>query len=81
LDSESFCPHLTQIFEFPRIWTHQDRTNSKYALPATVSDAMRLAALNRGHWQVENGLHGSKMVRLMKMPAKPTLAMAWMGMG
>lgn len=49
----SFCPHLTQIFEFPRIWTHQDRTNSKYALPATVSDAMRLAALNRGHWQVE----------------------------
>ncbi|MCS6938983.1 MAG: transposase [Roseiflexaceae bacterium] len=26
-------------------------------LPATVADAARLAALKRGHWQVEHGLH------------------------
>jgi hypothetical protein len=29
-----------------------------------VSDAARLAALNRGHGQVENGLHWGKAVRL-----------------
>ncbi len=34
------------------------------SLPATVSDAARLAALKRGHWQVENGLHYVKDVTL-----------------
>ena len=34
------------------------------SLPATVSDAARLADLNRGHWQVENALHYVKDVTL-----------------
>ena len=34
------------------------------SLPAEVSDAARLAALKRGHWQVENGLHYVKDVTL-----------------
>ena len=32
------------------------------SLPEQVSEAARLAALKRGHWQVENGLHYVKDV-------------------
>jgi hypothetical protein len=52
-----------------RIWTTNGVTKQhvRYGvtnLPAEVSDAARLAALKRGHWQVENGLHYVKDVTL-----------------
>ena len=34
------------------------------SLPDTVRDAAQLAALKRGHWQVENALHYGKDVTL-----------------
>ncbi len=65
----SSWPYLAQVFEHTRIWTHKGVTKQQVrygitSLPATVSDAARLAALKRGHWQVENGLHWVKDVTL-----------------
>ena len=58
-----------QVFEYTRRWTAKGITKQQVrhgitSLPATVSDPAQLAALKRGHWQVENGLHYVKDVTL-----------------
>jgi hypothetical protein len=63
----SWWPYLEQVFEYTRTWTSKGVTKrqTRYgitSLPAQVSDAARLAALKRGHWQVENALHYVKAV-------------------
>lgn len=65
----SSWPYLEQVFEYTRTWTTNGMTKQQVrygitSLPAAVSDAGRLAALKRGHWQVENGLHYVKDVTL-----------------
>jgi hypothetical protein len=50
----SWWPYLVQVFEYTRRWTAKGE----------MSNAARLAALKRGHWQVENGLHWVKDVVL-----------------
>jgi predicted transposase YbfD/YdcC len=65
----SSWPYLAQVFEYTRTWTSKGVTKqqTRYgitSLPAEVSDAARLAALKRGHWQVENALHYVKDVTL-----------------
>jgi predicted transposase YbfD/YdcC len=65
----SSWPYLEQVFEYTRTWTTKGvrKQQVRYgitSLPAEVSDAARLAALKRGHWQVENGLHWVKDVVL-----------------
>jgi predicted transposase YbfD/YdcC len=68
---EGYCswPYLVQVFEYRRIWTTKRVTKQQIrygitSLPADVSDAAHLAALKRGHWQVENALHYVKDVTL-----------------
>lgn len=65
----SSWPYLAQVFEYTRTWTSKGvrKQQVRYgitSLPAEVSDAARLAALKRGHWQVENALHYVKDVTL-----------------
>jgi predicted transposase YbfD/YdcC len=65
----SSWPYLEQVFEYTRTWTSKGVTKQQVrygitSLPAEVSDAARLAALKRSHWQVENGLHWVKDVTL-----------------
>src|SRR6266498_2599732 len=65
----SSWPYLVQVFEYTRRWTAKGVTKQQVrhgitSLPATVSDPAQLAALKRGHWQVENGLHYVKDVTL-----------------
>jgi len=65
----SSWPYLAQVFEYTRTWTTKGVTKQQVrygisSLPSEVSDAARLAALKRGHWQVENGLHYVKDVTL-----------------
>jgi predicted transposase YbfD/YdcC len=65
----SSWPYLEQVFEFTRTWTSKGVTKQQVrygvtSLPPEVGDAARLAALKRGHWQVENGLHYVKDVTL-----------------
>lgn len=65
----SSWPYLEQIFEYTRTWTSKGvrKQQVRYgitSLPCDVSDAGRLAALKRGHWQVENALHWVKDVTL-----------------
>jgi predicted transposase YbfD/YdcC len=65
----SSWPYLVQVFEYTRTWTTKRvrKQQVRYgitSLPAEVSDAARLAALKRGHWQIENGLHYVKDVTL-----------------
>ena len=69
LASYSSWPYLAQVFEFTRTWTSKGVTKQQVrygvtSLPPEVGDAARLAALKRGHWQVENGLHYVKDVTL-----------------
>ncbi len=69
LASYSTWPYLVQVFEYTRRWTSKGVTKRQVrygitSLPAEVSDAARLAALKRGHWQVENALHWVKDVTL-----------------
>ena len=69
LEGYSWWPYLVQVFEYTRIWTTKGVTKQQVrhgitSLPATVSSAAQLAALKRGHWQVENGLHYVKDVTL-----------------
>lgn len=69
LASYSSWPYLAQVFEYTRTWTSKgvSKQQVRYgitSLPAEVSDAARLAALKRGHWQVENALHYVKDVTL-----------------
>jgi predicted transposase YbfD/YdcC len=65
----SAWPYLVQVFEYTRTWTAKGVTKQQVrhgitSLPATVSAPKQLAALKRGHWQVENGLHYVKDVSL-----------------
>lgn len=65
----SSWPYLAQVFEYTRTWTTKGLTKQQIrygitSLPAEVSDAARLAALKRGHWQIENALHYVKDVTL-----------------
>lgn len=65
----SSWPYLAQVFEYTRTWTVKgvSKQQIRYgitSLPATVSGAAQLAALKRGHWQVENALHYVKDVTL-----------------
>ena len=65
----SSWPYLEQVFEYTRRWTSKGRTKQQVrygitSLPAEVSDAAQVAALKRGHWQIENGLHYVKDVTL-----------------
>lgn len=65
----SSWPYLAQVFEYTRTWTSKGvrKQQVRYgltSLPGEVSDAARLAALKRGHWQVENALHYVKDVTL-----------------
>jgi predicted transposase YbfD/YdcC len=69
LASYSSWPYLAQVFEYTRTWTSKGvrKQQIRYgitSLPSEVSDAAQLAALKRGHWQVENGLHHVKDVTL-----------------
>lgn len=62
-------PYVAQVFELTRTWTSKGKTKQQVrygitSLPAHVSDGARLAALKRGHWQVENALHYVKDVTL-----------------
>src|SRR5215210_5454621 len=59
----------TQVLEYTRTWTRKGQTKQQVrhgitSLPAAVSSAAQLAALKRGHWQIENGLHHVKDVTL-----------------
>ena len=79
----SSWPYLAQVFEYARTWTSKGvrKQQVRYgltSLPAEVSDAAHLAALKRGHWQVENACITSKMSRSAKMPAKRTSGTARM---
>jgi predicted transposase YbfD/YdcC len=72
----SAWPYLAQVFEYTRTWTSKGSTKQQVrygitSLPAEVSDAAHLAALKRGHWQIENGLHYVKDVTLGE-DASPT---------
>src|SRR5581483_128060 len=65
----SSWPYLEQVFEYTRTWTSKGVSKQQIcygitSLPAEVSDAARVAALKRGHWQVENALHYVKDVTL-----------------
>lgn len=65
----SSWPYLVQVFEDTRTWTAKGVTKQQVrhgitSLPATVSNAAQLAALKRGHWQIENALHYVKDVTL-----------------
>lgn len=65
----SSWPYLEQVFEVTRTWTSKGVTKQQVrygvtSLPPEVGDAARLAALKRGHWQIENGLHYVKDVTL-----------------
>lgn len=65
----SSWPYLAQVFEYTRTWTSKGARKQQVrygitSLPAEVGNAARLAALKRGHWQVENGLHWVKDVTL-----------------
>jgi predicted transposase YbfD/YdcC len=65
----SSWPYLEQVFEFTRTWTSKGVTQQQVrygvtSLPPEVGDPARLAALKRGHWQIENGLHYVKDVTL-----------------
>lgn len=65
----SSWPYVAQVFEYTRVWTTKSGTKRQVrygvtSLPATVSGAAQLAALKRGHWQVENGLHYVKDVTM-----------------
>src|SRR5262245_6527689 len=58
-----------QVFEEERTWTTKGVTKQQVrhgitSLPEQVSAPKQLAALKRGHWQVENGLHYIKDVTL-----------------
>jgi predicted transposase YbfD/YdcC len=69
LAGSSSWPYLVQVVESTRTWTTKGVTKQQVrhgitSLPATVSGAAQLAALKRGHWQVENGLHYVKDVSL-----------------
>jgi hypothetical protein len=62
-------PYLVQVFEEERLWTTKGVTKQQVpygitSLPEQVSAPKQLAALKRGHWQVENGLHYVKGVTL-----------------
>jgi len=62
-------PYLEQVFEYTRKWTAKGVSKQQISygitsLPAQVSDAARLAALKRGHWQVSNALHWVKDIVL-----------------
>lgn len=65
----SSWPYLIQVFEYTRKWTAKGITKQQVrhgisSLPKQVSEPKQLAALKRGHWQVENGLHYVKDVTL-----------------
>jgi len=65
----SAWPYLNQVFEYTRSWTSKGITKQQVrygitSLPAKVSNPARVAALKRGHWQIENGLHHVKDVTL-----------------
>jgi hypothetical protein len=65
----SSWPYLEQVFEYTRTWISKGVTKQQVHygnsnLPTDVSDTARFAALKRGHWQVENGLHYVKDVTL-----------------
>lgn len=62
LQGYHWWPYLAQVFEYTRRWTigGVEKRQVSYgvtSLPESVSDAVQLAALKRGHWQIENGLH------------------------
>jgi predicted transposase YbfD/YdcC len=62
-------PGLAQVFRVERTW-HADGRNQHVihygvtSLPPEVSDAERLLALKRAHWQIENEVHYVKDVTL-----------------
>jgi predicted transposase YbfD/YdcC len=65
----SSWPYLAQVFEYTRTWTSKGVTKQQVrygisSLPAEASNTARLAALKRGHLQVENALHYVKDVVL-----------------
>lgn len=69
LEGYSWWPYLAQVFEYTRTWEVKGKRKQQIrygitSLPATVSSAAQLAALKRGHWQVENALHYVKDVTL-----------------
>ncbi len=60
---------LAQVFELTRRWANKGKWKEQVrygmtSLPKQVAAAARVAALKRGHWQVENGLHYVKDVTL-----------------
>jgi len=65
----SAWPYLEQVFEYTRRWTSKgvSKQQVRYgitSLLAMISNPARVAALKRGHWQIENGLHYVKDVTM-----------------
>ncbi len=62
-------PGVAQVFRLERTWRaggtrHRQVMYGITSLPPAVSDAARLLALKRGHWQIEHRLHRAKDVTL-----------------
>lgn len=62
-------PGVAQVFRLERTWrergsAHRQLTYGVTSLPPDAADAVRLLALKRGHWGIENRLHHTKDVTL-----------------
>jgi predicted transposase YbfD/YdcC len=62
-------PGLAQVFRLERTWQEDGTTKREVhygvtSLPREITDAERLLALRRGHWQIENRLHRVKDVTM-----------------
>lgn len=56
-------PGIAQVFQVHRVrvWRGKTEEETSYgitSLEAAEADALRLLELNRGHWGIENNLHG-----------------------
>lgn len=62
-------PGLAQVFRWERTWIERGKRKHQVrygitSLPPAIGTATRLLALKRGHWSIENGLHGTADVVL-----------------
>ena len=78
-------PGLAQVLRVERTWTAPGVTKREvqYAstsLPPQIGTASRLLALQRGHWQIENGLHSIKDETLGEDRSQVHLGMGPSGM-
>jgi predicted transposase YbfD/YdcC len=62
-------PGIAQVFQLHRVWQLRDKVEEETvcgisSLPVGESDARRFLELVRGHWGIENRLHGVRDVTL-----------------